>query len=95
MMFDIPQQGEPLAEEKPLKEPKLRTPRVKAKNDPRLVAAARELRDQWLERVNRDPLALSSHGKYDLGRQLEGPSTTTVAVKKMPLLIEETRRAVD
>ena len=32
-----------------------RRPRVK--NDPKLVAAARELRDRWLERVNSDSSA--------------------------------------
>jgi GNAT superfamily N-acetyltransferase len=46
---------------KPAKKPK-------AKNDPRLVAAARELRDRWLEKVNDDPSLLLSQGKYAVGR---------------------------
>jgi hypothetical protein len=32
------------------------------KNDPKLVAAARELRDRWLERVNPDPLPAGRGG---------------------------------
>jgi hypothetical protein len=45
----------------------------KRKNDPRLIAAARELRDRWLERVNADGLLPSSQGKYDVSRQLQAP----------------------
>jgi hypothetical protein len=48
-----------------------REPKVKPKNDPRLVAAARELRDRWLERVNDDPSVLFSKGKYEVSRELE------------------------
>jgi hypothetical protein len=45
---------------------------VRAKNAPRLVAAARELRDRWLEQVNADPSSLLAQGKYDVRRGLEG-----------------------
>src|SRR3954452_9285517 len=59
-------------EPKPEREPKVK---VKVKNDPRLVAAARELRDRWLEQFNRD-LAdgeLTYEAKYDVARrQLAG-----------------------
>jgi len=48
-----------------------RQPKPEAKYDPALVAAARELRDRWLERVNADPSALSSRGKYDVARTIE------------------------
>jgi hypothetical protein len=51
----------------PASKPK-REPKPKVKNDPKLVAAARELRDRWLERVNADPSLLASQGKYDVGR---------------------------
>ncbi|MEO6437084.1 MAG: hypothetical protein ABIP55_15175 [Tepidisphaeraceae bacterium] len=68
LMFDIPKQGEPLPEEKRQKAQKEKAPRVKPKNDPRLVAAARELRDRWLERVNATPLLAT--GKYEVGRAL-------------------------
>jgi hypothetical protein len=50
------------------------TRRKKQKNDPKLVAAARELRDRWLEKVNEDPSILLSTGKYEVTRQLTAPS---------------------
>lgn len=40
--------------------------REKAKHDPKLVAAARELRDRWLEQVNN--ATLRRRGKYDVSR---------------------------
>ena len=40
--------------------------------------AARELRDRWLEQVNRDPAALASNGKYDVIKSLAGPSVGVV-----------------
>jgi hypothetical protein len=46
-------------------------PKPKRKNDPRLLAAARELRDRWLEQVNADPRLLPSVGKYEVGKQLD------------------------
>jgi GNAT superfamily N-acetyltransferase len=50
-----------------------REPRPKVKNDPKLVAAARELRDRWLERVNTEPTVLSgASSKYDVSRALPG-----------------------
>jgi hypothetical protein len=51
---------------------------MKVKNDPRLVAAARELRDRWLERINADPSALLSNGKYEVCKAL--PSARSEAV---------------
>jgi hypothetical protein len=52
------------------------------KNDPRLVAAARELRDRWLEQVNANPLL--SCGKYEVSRLIE----TQMRMRDNPLLIE-------
>jgi hypothetical protein len=56
----------------------------KAKADPKLVSAARELRDRYLERVNDTPDALPAPiGRYDVTRALpalsavEGPATAT------------------
>ena len=46
------------------------TPKPRKKNDPKLIAAARELRDRWLEKVNQDGIALESQGKYDVSRTL-------------------------
>ena len=59
MWFEIPKQGEPIATEKPHREPK-----QKVKNDPKLIAAARELRDRWLEHANSHSEALLAQGKY-------------------------------
>lgn len=44
------------------------------KNDPELVAYARELRDRWQEYVCATPLALADkqRGRYAVGRRLEG-----------------------
>ncbi len=60
---------------------KVRQPKPKVKNDPRLIAAARELRDRYLERVNAEPHALPQQGKYDVARQLQA-----ARVKALPLL---------
>lgn len=49
------------------------------KNDPAHVAAARELRDRWLERVNANPQAIASGGKYDLTKALAAPTAPVVA----------------
>ena len=38
------------------------------KNDPALVAKARELRDRWLEKVNANPGLIDSAGKYQVTR---------------------------
>jgi hypothetical protein len=57
----------PAAAPKPKK-----APRPRVKNDPRLVAAARELRDRWLEHVNADASALLTEAKYDVSRRIEG-----------------------
>jgi hypothetical protein len=59
----------PVAEAKPLK-PTLIRPRMK--NDPKLIAAARELRDRYIEQINQGLLLPpSACGKYDVSRQLE------------------------
>ena len=51
--------------------PRKRSP--KRKNDPKLIAAARELKDRWLEHVNAGGAELISEGKYDLTRALPEP----------------------
>ena len=69
LMFDIPQQGEPLPETiKPVKQPKPKAEKARRVCDPRLASAARELRDRWLEQVNAAPLL--SCGKYDVSRAI-------------------------
>jgi hypothetical protein len=64
----------------------------KAKNDPKLVAAARELRDRWLEKVNSAGGAegaggasgLACGGKYDVSKALAAPAAGVAA--NIPLL---------
>jgi GNAT superfamily N-acetyltransferase len=65
-----------------------REKRVKQKNDPKHVAAARELRDRWLEEVNSGRFLAANGGKYDVGRALsDGASTTTTMPTSKPALI--------
>lgn len=52
------------------------------KNDPRHVAAARELRDRWLEHVNSGEFVLTDGAKYDVTRALQAPR----AAEAIPLL---------
>ncbi len=68
-----------------------REKRKVSKNDPKLVAAARELRDRWLERVNEDPSALIGQGKYDVSRVLtdgreRSDARTTSKIPKIPTM---------
>jgi hypothetical protein len=77
MLFFTP--PAPPKSEKVEKKPREKKP--KRKNDPRLVAAARELKDRWLEQVNAGQYVFEDAGKYDVARTLpEAP-----AVKQLPL----------
>ncbi len=75
---------------KGVEEPKPR--RQKRKADPKLITAARELRDRWLEAVESQPDLLLPQGKYDLARALpeSGPlphgrgSLPEIEVKALP-----------
>jgi hypothetical protein len=56
------------------KEEKKKAKPPRMKNDPKLVAAARELRDRYTEQINAAPHLLlppSANGKYDVSRALE------------------------
>lgn len=53
------------------KTPRAKTPRVKIKADPKLIAMARELRDRWLEEVNSGEYRIEPAGKYEIGRRIE------------------------
>ena len=44
--------------------------RPKQRNDPKHIAAARELRDRYLDEVNSGRLLPAGAGKYDVSRQL-------------------------
>jgi hypothetical protein len=46
-----------------------RKPKVKA--DPRMISAARELRDRWLEAVNRGEFVALPEARYDVSREIE------------------------
>jgi hypothetical protein len=50
-----------------------RSPRAKAKHDPKHIAAARELRDRYLEQVNDQNLRFEPHGKYEVSRVISAP----------------------
>jgi GNAT superfamily N-acetyltransferase len=73
------------AVEKPQRKPK-------AKNDPRLIAAARELRDRWLEAVNADPTQILGSGKYEVGRVLPPPQPSRAGLASMAGLPREGAR---
>ena len=64
-------------------QPKPKAEKVKRVCDPRMVAAARELRDRWLEQVNSSGPMLPG-GKYDVTRQIAGE--TVVEVEPLKIL---------
>jgi hypothetical protein len=70
----------PAAREPAKAGPKVREKKPKRKNDPKLVAAARELRDRWLERVNAGEYVLEADGKYDVTRALPDRPAAGVAL---------------
>jgi hypothetical protein len=45
--------------------------KARQKNDPRLVAAARELKDRWLEEINSGRYLPMGNGKYEVSRGIE------------------------
>jgi hypothetical protein len=65
-------------------EAKPKPKREKQKNDPQLVAAAREFRDRYLDEVNSGRHMLESNGKYDVSRQLAAAPATVI--EQVPLL---------
>jgi hypothetical protein len=79
----------PVEPPKPEKKPREKKP--KQKNDPKLIAAARELKDRWLEHVNAGEMRIASAGKYDVTRILPdpprgaqfGPADATTPKRKM------------
>jgi hypothetical protein len=70
VQFGPPPSTPVVTEIKPEEKPaKVSSPKKKA--DPKLIAAARELRDRWLEHVNRGELLIESNEKYDVSRLIE------------------------
>jgi hypothetical protein len=71
-----PPPATPAEKPKREKKPKQTCPeRSRRKNDPKLVAAARELRDRWLEHVNSGQTLIEGAGKYDVTRALPAASS--------------------
>ena len=60
--------------------------REKQKNDPKLVAAAREFRDRYPNEVNSGRMLLASNGKYDVSRQLPPPPAAAPTVGGPPII---------
>jgi hypothetical protein len=76
-----PMGGVEVIEEKVEEKPKpAKAKREKRKADPKLIAAARELRDRWLEHVNSGAMLIEDAGKYDVARAVAGPSGVTEAL---------------
>ena len=48
-------------------------------------AAARELRDRWLEQVNAGAYAIGGAGKYDLSRMIDANAARPTAVLDVPV----------
>jgi len=69
----------------PAKRKRLKSPRAKAKNDPTHVAAARELRDRYLDEVNAGRCEIHGGGKYTVGRAID----VALEVKASPLRLEQ------
>jgi N-acetylglutamate synthase-like GNAT family acetyltransferase len=66
-----------------------REKREKVKNNPTYVAAARELRDRWLERANNDPSLFPTGGKYNVGRVLTEQAQPMQISPAMPLALPD------
>ena len=60
-------------------EAKPKPKREKQKNDPKLVAAAREFRDRYLDEVNTGRMLPSANGKHDVSRQLAAAPATLMS----------------
>jgi hypothetical protein len=55
-------------------------PKTKVKNDPKMAAAARELRDRYLEEVNSGRFLPPERGRYDVSRQIADKTSRDVRV---------------
>ena len=56
----------------------------KVKNDPKLAAASRELRDWYLEQVNAGRGMIGSQGKYTVARALPTPQSAQISTTLLP-----------
>jgi hypothetical protein len=71
--------------EKPEAKPK-RAKKTAVKNDPQLVAAARELRDRWLEQINSGEYLPRALGKYEVTRALASAAEPGQLIQIAPAL---------
>jgi hypothetical protein len=78
--IDPPSPPPAATDEKP-EAPKVK--RAKRKADPKLITAARELRDRWLEKVNEDPSLILPAPKYDVARELPDEADRRHAVPRL------------
>lgn len=65
---------------KPVKEKAARVAKPKVKHDPRLVSAARELRDRWLEEVNAGRYLPGARGKYELVKMAQASKSVEARI---------------
>jgi len=79
LCFAPPAPAAPVAVEQPKLQKK-----PSQKNDPALVAAARELRDRWLDEVNAGRYLPAANGKYDVARALTGPTVSDRPALALP-----------
>ncbi len=70
-----------------------RAKRKAQKNDPKLVAAARELCARYLEEVQAGRMLPSGDGKYDVSRQLQ--AAPSVMSQRNPAIVEDATRLLD
>jgi GNAT superfamily N-acetyltransferase len=83
----VPELDDEAAAEKARKPKRPRRPRKK--HDPKYMAAARELRDRYLEELNAgNLLPPGAQGKYDVSRQIEGGSNAESAEAERVLRLE-------
>ena len=73
---------------KPPKAKREKMPKQPRKNDPKFIAAARELRDRYLEEVNTGRILPAAQGKYDVSRPRMLPAApfASAELKRVPLL---------
>lgn len=69
-------------------EKKPRAKKLKARNDPKLIAVARELRDRYLEEVARNPNLILPTGKYEVTRALPGAEPLPYGRGSLPRIVE-------
>ncbi len=73
-LFGAPRRTPEQVQASPVQKQIVKAPPPKIKCDPRLIAAARELRDRWMEEVNAGRYLPETNGKYAVSRLIEAPN---------------------